>query len=614
MPDSNLASQKRKILYIFTRQQKVQGLALAVGMLFGAGLEVLGIGLVVPIVTLMTDPELALNLKYVGPVLAALGIDDRREMLLGGGGAMILMMVIKSGYLAVLYRAMYRFVFRQQVNLSQELLEGYLTAPYTFHLDRNTAELVRNCTETTFRFVAGYMIWLLITITELLVLGAIVALLIFLEPVATLGALLVLVAPAALFFIAVRRRLGAMGTAREESMALLIQWINQSLGGIKELLLLHQPEFFLNHHKVQATRTADATRTLLFLNAMPRLIIDSVAAVGMFGVIIALVLGGRDMQDLLPLLGMFAIAAARMIPSINRIVTGFNSMQFNRAALDNIYSELRYAREQKAAVAIGTDHGDADRGDAESRLSFTDAIDIVDMSYRYPNAERPAVSNLSLRIKKGSFVGFVGPTGCGKTTVADVILGLLEPTEGSVLVDGRNIRDALFDWQRQLSYIPQEVYLLDGTIRQNVAFAVASDEIVDERVWRALRRAQIDDLVRELPQGLDSPVGERGVRISGGERQRLGIARALYRNPAVLVVDEATASIDSETEAAVMRALEALRGDKTLIVITHRLATVRNCDEIFVMGNGGIQASGTYAELVQRSAEFRQLVGLADAP
>ena len=236
------------------------------------------------------------------------------------------------------------------------------------------------------------------------------------------------------------------------------------------------------------------------------------------------------------------------------------------------------------------------------------------MSYRYPNAERPAVSNLSLRIEKGSFVGFVGPTGCGKTTVADVILGLLEPTEGSVLVDGRNIRDALFDWQRQLSYIPQEVYLLDGTIRQNVAFAVASDEIVDERVWRALRRAQIDDLVRELPQGLDSPVGERGVRISGGERQRLGIARALYRNPAVLVVDEATASIDSETEAAVMRALEALRGDKTLIVITHRLATVRNCDEIFVMGNGGIQASGTYAELVQRSAEFRQLVGLADAP
>lgn len=609
MHESIFASQKQKLLYLFTRRQKVQGLALAAGMLFGAGLEVLSIGMVVPIVTLMSDPERAFNMKFVGPFLTTFGIDDQREMLLGGGGAMIVIMVIKSSYLAGLYRAIYRFVFRQQVNLSCELLEGYLTAPYTLHLDRNTGELVKNCTETTFRFVAGYTLWLLITITELLMLGAIVSLLMIVEPVATIGALLLLVAPAALFFIAVRRRLAAMGTVREQSVALLLQWINQSLGGIKEVLLLNRPQFFLDHYRVQAARAADATRTLLFLNQMPRLVIESVAAIGMFGVIIALVLGGRDLQEILPLFGMFAVAAARMVPSLNRIITGLNSMQFNRAALDNLYSELRDTRARKPTVAI-----DADPGDAGSRLPFTDAIEIVDTSYRYPNSERPAVSNLSLRIKKGSLVGFVGPTGCGKTTVADVILGLLKPTEGSILVDGRNIQDALFDWQRQLSYIPQEVYLLDGTIRQNVAFAVASDEIVDERVWQALRRAQIDDVVRELPLGLDSPVGERGVRISGGERQRLGIARALYRDPLVLIVDEATASIDSETEAAVMRALEALRGDKTLIVITHRLATVRNCDEIFVMKDGRIQASGTYAELVQRSTEFRQLAGLADAP
>jgi ATP-binding cassette subfamily C protein len=315
---------------------------------------------------------------------------------------------------------------------------------------------------------------------------------------------------------------------------------------------------------------------------------------------------GQSLQATLPVLGIIGAAAMRLMPSTSRIASGLTQARFHYASTEVLYNELRAIESDRATAAPSIP---PDQHRAE--LPFRQSLTLQQVSYTYPGKQQPATDNVSIEIPRGHWVGFVGPTGAGKTTLIDLMLGLLVPTSGTILIDGSDLRQDVSGWQRKIGYVPQDIYLIDDTVRRNVAFGVLDAEIDDEQVWKALHAAQVDATVRALPGGLDATTGQRGERLSGGERQRLGIARALYHDPEVLIVDEATANLDRETEAAVVETLARLRGEKTIIVIAHRFGVVRDCDCVYVMKDGRVQNSGALAHLFSTDPAFREFAGNA---
>jgi ATP-binding cassette subfamily C protein len=411
------------------------------------------------------------------------------------------------------------------------------------------------------------------------------------------------VVPAAVVYRATHHRLGASGRIAEESFALMIQWAEQAIRGVKETMITGRRSFFIDQHSYQVQRFTESMRSLTFLTGLPRLVMDTLAVGAMVAIAMVLLRSGEDLRSILLLLGMFALAAVRLVPSTSRISSSLAQVRYRYASTEVIYQELLALKQRPSDPLPGSADEHA------SPVPFRRALVIEDLSYSYPETRQPAITGVSLEIPQGHWVAFIGRTGAGKTTLVDLILGLLLPSAGRILVDGRDLRDNLASWQRNIGYVPQTVYLLDDSVRRNVAFGVPEQEIDDERVWQTLRAAQVDHLIRSLPGELNAVVGEHGDRLSGGERQRLGIARALYRDPEVLVIDEATATLDPGTEAAIVEVIGGLRGRKTIIVITHRPAFVRNCDCIYVMGQGRLRNSGSYAELLARDPAFVEFCG-----
>jgi ATP-binding cassette subfamily C protein len=574
------------------------------GMALAALFEAVSIGLVVPFIAVLKDPGLLLNAAAAQPLLSALDIHRPQVLLIALGLGLAAAFLIKSSYLVLLYRWLFRYVFAMHVALVRQLLTRYLQAPYSFHLQRNSAELIKVTTQTIQRFTTGFLVSLLTVLAEVLVVVALIALLLLISPLATLGAVLALGVPAAVIYRSMQRRLAESGRVVERSMSSLIQWSEQAISGIKETLVMNHTRFFIDHHGYYVRRFADGMRTMMLLSNIPRLVMDTLAVSAMVAIALISLVRGQDLQSLLPVLGMFAVAAIRLMPSASRIASGLAGLRFHYAATEVLYHELR----ETEMDDFGQAHPAAER-DAPPPLPFERAIVLEHLCYRYPSMSRPAIDDVSLEIPRGHWVGLIGPTGAGKTTLVDLMLGLFVPTAGRILVDGCSLHDNLAGWRRNIGYQPQTVYLIDDSVRRNVAFGLADQEIDDERVWGALRGAQIADLVHSLPDGLDAMIGERGERLSGGERQRLGIARALYRDPDVLVVDEATANLDHATEAAIIDTLTGLRGRKTIIVIAHSLPLVRNCDRIYLLREGRLQNSGTYSDLFAADPAFREFAG-----
>jgi len=477
------------------------------------------------------------------------------------------------------------------------LLTGYLNVPYTFHLQRNSSELIKVTTETIQRFTTGFLVSLLIVLGELLVVVALIIVLTLIEPLATFGAVLVLGIPTTLIYRSMQRRLAASGRLAERSMGSMIQWTEQAIGGIKETLVVGRALFFIDHQGYHAQRFADSWRSVMLLSSIPRLVVDTLAVSAMVAIALVILMRGQDMQSLLPLLGMFAVAAIRLMPSTSRIASGLAQLRFLYATTEVVYNELRAIERARPAPTRAP----------SLPLPFERSIVLEHLSYRYPSMPQRAIEDVSLEIPRGHWIGLIGPTGAGKTTLVDLMLGLFVPTAGRILVDGYDLQDHVVAWQRNIGYVPQDVYLMDDTVRRNVAFGLPDHEIDDDLVWRALRAAEVDNLVRSLPGGLDAIVGERGDRLSGGERQRLGIARALYHDPQVLVVDEGTANLDNETEAEIVRTLAGLRGEKTIIVVAHRLPLVRNCDCVYLLEHGRVRNSGAYSDLFSTEPGFREV-------
>ncbi len=555
-------------------------------MLLGTLLEVFGIGLVVPVVAIMTQSDFVESYPVLQPWWEMLGRPSHIDMIVMGMGTLVTAYALKVAFLAFVTWRQSRFVFSVQAVLSKKLFVGYLTQPYTFHLQHNSAQLTRNIVTEVTMFGNMVLLPTMLLLTDGLVLIGIALLLLVVEPIGALSVLAILGLAGFLFQYATRGALQRWGQARQHHEGKRIQHLQQGFGGVKEIKLLGREAELFAQYNVHNLGNARVVHRQNVLRQMPRLCFELLAISGLAALVIIMLLGGSPPASLLPKLGLFATAAFRLMISANRILGAIQSVRYASSVINTLSDAF--------SMFVSSFKPDADH----PSVSFKDAIELRQISFRYPAAQHESLRAVDIRIPRRTTVGFIGGSGAGKTTLVDMVLGLLEPTEGSVLVDGVDIRDKLRAWQSQIGYVPQSIYLADDTLRRNIAYCLPDSEISDERLREAIRAAQLEDLVKQLPEGLDTLVGEHGVRLSGGQRQRIGIARALYHDPAVLVLDEATSALDSETESEVMKSIVALHGEKTVLIIAHRLSTIEHCDWVYRLESGSVTAQGPAREQI----------------
>jgi ATP-binding cassette, subfamily B, bacterial PglK len=554
-------------------------------MAVGAVLEALGIGAVIPAIALLMQGDLPARYPILAGLLARLGNPGPAQLATYGMLGLAAIYLVKTSFLAFLVWRQTEFSFDVQAHLSQRLYTTYLRQPYTFHLQRNSAELIRNAITEVNQFTGNVLLPGLLVVTEGLVAASIAGLLLTIEPLGATVVVLVLGATAWGFHRLTRERVLRWGAARQVHEGLRMQHLQQGLGGAKEVKLLGREADFLAQYQTHNVRSARLTQYQIAVVQFPRLMLELLGVVGLTILVLTMQAQGRDLASVLPAVGLFAAAAFRLMPSVNRMLGAVQALKFGRPVIDLLGVELTLAAPPPARTV--------------KVRQLRSAIALTGVQYTYPGAAAPAINEVSLVVRQGEAVGVVGASGAGKSTVVDVVLGLLHPQIGAVTMDDVDIREELRAWQDQVGYVPQSVYLTDDTLRRNVAFGLAEEQIDDAAVVRAVQAAQLTDFVRELPEGLNSVVGERGVRLSGGQRQRIGIARALYQDPAVLVLDEATSALDGATEQGVMEAVTALHGRKTLLIVAHRLSTVAYCDRVYRLDRGRVVAEGRPAELLR---------------
>lgn len=572
----------RVIWTVLTPQQRRSAVFLLLLMLVGTLLEMLSIGLVLPTLSLIAGEAPRLP----APVAAwadRLGTPTTPGFLLAALGLLAAVYAIKASFLLFVAFWQTRFVAAVQATTSRRLFQLYLSQPWTFHLQRNSSELVRTIGDV--QGFAHICTILILAVTELLVMFGLVGLLLWLEPTGTLVAAGLLIGAGWLYDRLLRRRARGWGKLRREDGQQAIKHLQQGLGGAKDVKILGCEREFVARFRAHSDRLATTAANQSLVDHVPRQLFELLAVVALLALAAVMVWEGRSARALIPMLGLFATVAFRLLPSVNRMVASLQSLHFHDASIQGIADELRLESTAPPPAAAPL-------------LPFASAITLDAMTYAYPGCREPALREVSLHIPHDASVGFVGGSGAGKSTLVDVILGLLPPTTGRVCVDGRDIRESLPAWQAQVGYVAQSIYLCDDSIRANVAFGVPEGEIDDAAVRRAITSAQLDTFVDGLPDGLETFVGERGVRLSGGQRQRIGIARALYRDPQVLVLDEATSALDVDTEKEVMAAVNSLHGAKTLIIVAHRLSTVADCDLIYRFDKGRVVQSGTAGEVL----------------
>lgn len=590
----------RELLYLLSARERRHALVLLAAMLVGAVLEMGAVGAIPGFVALLTNPE-RVRSHALGREALALLPEPADRMLLTAAAALLVIYIVKNSYAALVSYLQARYALNRQVSISRRLFRAYLHSPYQFHLQRNTAELLRNTNSDAQNVVSSFLLPAQTMTMEILTASAILLLLLLAEPLVSLVAFLVLGGSTLLFIRVIRARLLRYGRDMQHFGGKMIQAINEGLGGVKTTKVLGREDHFLHRYTEYAERFARAAQFRQVMTELPRLFLEVCAMVGLLGVAALLLAERRPVGSIVPTLSLLAVAVVRMIPSFNRITSSLTGMRYGRPSLAVVYNDLR----ELDLVGAPT----AETSTSSEVALFTTSIRLDDVLYEYPGASRPSLVGISLEIPKGSVVGFVGPTGAGKTTLVDVVLGLLHPTRGRVLVDGRDLREHTSWWRRHVGYVPQDIYLVDDSIRRNVAFGIADADIDDPAVHRALEAAQLADFVASLPDGIEAVVGERGVRLSGGQRQRIGIARALYHDPEVLILDEATSSLDNETERYVMQAVDHLRGSRTIMMIAHRMSTVRSCDRLYLLRNGCVTGCGSWEDLRAGNRDFRRMIG-----
>ena len=565
-----------RICDLLTRSER-RSLVLLFGlMLIGMVLETIGIGLIIPVIAVLTQPDYAHQLPAMESIAGWFGGASHGTRIVTAMVGLAAVFLLKTLFLAFLSWWQHRFAFGVQASLSERLFAVYLRQPYTFHLQRNSAQLIRNTISEVNYFSGRALTPGLQLIAEGLVVAGLCTLLVFVEPAGALLVVAVLGGAGLVFYRITTGRTAYWGRERQHHEGLRIQHLQQGLGGAKDVKLLGREDNFIDEYRVHSLRSAHASRYHAVLQQVGGLWFELLAVLGVVCVVLVMTAQGRSPASIVPTVGLFAAVAFRLMPSANRILLAVQSLRYGLPAIDTLHAEMQLAKAVEPTV------------EPTRPMSFERDIDLADVTYVYPGAAAPALSHAALVIRRGECVGFVGASGSGKSTLVNVILGLLPPTSGHVRVDGSDIQLHLRAWQDQIGYVPQSIYLTDDTLRRNVAFGLPRRQIDDAAVARAIKAAQLEDFVETLPDGLETMVGERGVRISGGQMQRIGIARALYHDPSVLVLDEATSALDSTTEAGVMDAVDALHGSKTILIVAHRLSTVAHCDRLYRLESGHV--------------------------
>lgn len=547
-------------------------------MLVGSFLEVIGVSMMVPIVTVLMNPEVAASRPAVAWLLNLMPSGSSTGFVPAAIAFLIALFVFKTVFLAFEYRMQNRFTRSSRFRLQARLLHTFLSRPYEYFLNVNTGDVLRamgSSVSNSFDMMSN----VLLATTELVVSTVLVLTIFIISPLMTTLIACIMLVTVLVIAKVLRPILRHLGFRSYELNSLTSRWLMQSVRGIKEIKVGQHEGFFERQYLAsgnEAARIDEERQTLLLL---PRLLIEMVCVCSVLGVLGIMYLRGASVESLLPELSAFAMAAVKLMPSANRIVASVNRLSFFRASLTEVLENLDEA-EQAGAVLPSAE--------APEPLPFEREIGLSDISYRYPNTDVDVLSHINLVIEKGSCVGIMGPSGAGKTTLVDIMLGLLEPYDGKVLLDGVDVSQNPRGWLAHVGYIPQSIFMLDDTIGANVSFGHPYDSTTEERIWEALEEAQLADFVRGLPEGLDTQVGERGVRLSGGQQQRIGIARTLFGRPDVLVFDEATSSLDNVTESEVMEAIYGLQGKRTMVIIAHRLSTIERCDHLFEVRDGSV--------------------------
>lgn len=592
-----------KLSQLFDRREKWEFAGIMGAALSMAIFQALGVASIIPFISLVVNPDIVFENEMLLWTYNFFGFETVRSFIIAVGVAMLAIIVTGNLITAFAIWLKTRFAWEKNHSVSTALIKKYLSLPYSYFLTKNTADLSKNVLQEVQNFTSSFLLPMLEIITDSIVLLIIFATLILISPAATATILGMF---GVIYWVmtrsGMRGKLKKRGKLRLEENKGRYQAASEALGGIKDIKLLGREGFFIDKFAGHSLKFSGHQSWNAIVGQLPRYIIETIAFGGVIVFVLILMLTRQDFGKLIPMVSFFAFAGYRIMPTLNKMFVAFTKLQFNKAVLDSLYRDLTEQGDEKGRAGKEPE-------DKEKRVDLEDSIRIRDLSFSYPNMKSMVLENIDMTIRKGESIAVVGATGTGKTTFVDLVLGLLFPTGGTIEVDGIKItKENVKKWQNDLGYVPQFIYLTDDTVKRNIAFGIGDSEIDMDKVEKAARISNLHDfIVNELPLGYDTVVGERGIRLSGGQRQRVGIARALYNDPDVLVLDEATSSLDGITEEAVFKAIENISKLKTLIMIAHRLTTVKKCDRIYFLDKGMILAEGNYAELMEKNTQFKAM-------
>ena len=571
----------KKLNYILDKKQKINIVVLAVMIFIGGILETLSISAMLPVVWVIIDAESVQQNKYCQWIMELLHIQNMQGFIIMLLIALMIMYILKNAYLLLLTSEQNRFISVNRNRLISQVLREFLNRPYEFYLDADIPTVFR-LTDSDIPNVFGILMAIISLASEVVVFVLICGVLIVTDWKLVLVLIFISGIVTLVLFKVLKPKLNSLGMTNQAIQSRIAKWRIQAIYGIKDVKVLHRESFFADNYESNGKIGAKLNQKYAIINALPRILIETIFMVSILGYLVVCVALGDDMTQMLPTLTAFGLAAVRLLPCVNRINTYLTDISYFRPCLDYVYENMNINEISKKTNQTLLPVDDT------KTMQLRNRIELKDIVYAYPNTDTLIFDHADMEIPYGKSIGIMGPSGAGKSTIVDILLGLLKVHEGQILCDGDNVFENYPAWLAQIGYIPQSIYLVDEPIRNNIAFGIADDEIDDNRIWQVLEEAQLKEFIQTLPEGLDTTIGDRGVRLSGGQRQRLGIARALYHNPEILVFDEATSALDNETEAAVMEAINSFHGKKTMVIIAHRLNTIEKCDMIYKVEGGKI--------------------------
>ena len=575
----------RKIGKLLDAKQKKKTALIVVLLLIGGVLETLGIALLVPVITVVIDPQAVADNKYhMGDLYRMLHMESTTQFAVLMMVMIIAVFVVKNLFLFFQTKVQLKFIYENQFATSRRMMINFMRRPYEYYLNADTSVIQRNIT-SDINNVFALLLTLLQLLSEVIVFVFLVIALLIADARLAISIAALLVAVLLIVKTVIKPTMIKAGEDNQNYYSGLYKWIEESVMAIKEIKIGAKEDYFIEEYAKCGNGYVNAVQKYNLFNSTPRLLIETVCIAGLIGYLLVMIVSGTKLTDIMPVLSAFVAAAVRLLPSANRINNYLTNVSYFQPFLNNVSENLQ---EEIHDTSVSYEAGNVERRLLTEKLPVRESIELKNITFRYPNTEQYIFKNASLSIPVGKSVGIVGTSGAGKTTIVDILLGLLHPEEGEILADGKDVMASYDGWLKNIGYIPQTIFMLDSTIRKNVAFGIPDEQIDDEKVRTALSEAQLTEHVESLPVKWETAIGERGIRLSGGQRQRIGIARALYEDPEVLVLDEATSALDNETEKAIMDSINHLHGKKTLIIIAHRLQTIEQCDSVYRVENGQI--------------------------